>query len=458
MADLYRGYSEGLLADEEPTRFDDMYGTAATGLLFAPSAGISDLMGLAPNPAQQGEYLPSFGANIREGNYLDAGLQALGGAGDVMMAGGALFPPAAGVGALMKLPRAASVGLRAYHGSPYDFDRFDVGKIGTGEGAQAYGHGLYFAENKGVAKSYRDTLSRGRGAIKYDSAPVKDPRRVDDELTNFEMALDKVAGEMAYFDQPPKNTIERIIKRHEEDINKYSSIVEKYDDTEVEELLLKSLERDLKAYKSLDPEKFTRGTMYEVNIKADPSDMIDYDLPLSQQPKVLKGIDDAHGDPDIIIAQAGLDPETATGGQLVHALSGFGQGVAGQKAASDWLAKAGVSGIKFFSSNSRNTAGGELIDVVKGDDGFRAKVAVDNRAGGLGGSGRVVTTSQPYKTEQEARDWAEQATKNQERNYVVFDDSMIDILRKYGLLAPLVGAGAVTATGGRSDQQGEGIL
>jgi hypothetical protein len=113
MVDLYRGYSEGLLADEEPTRFNDMYGTAATGLLLAPSAGISDLMGMAPNPARQGEYLPSFGANIREGNYLDAGLQALGGAGDVMMAGGALFPPAAAAGALMKAPRAASVASRS---------------------------------------------------------------------------------------------------------------------------------------------------------------------------------------------------------------------------------------------------------------------------------------------------------------------------------------------------------
>jgi len=109
MADLYRGYSEGLLADEDPTRFADMYGTAATGLLLAPSAGISDIMGLAPDPARQGEYLPSFGANIREGNYLEAALQALGGAGDVMQAGGVLFPPLAAAGTAMKLPRAAGV-------------------------------------------------------------------------------------------------------------------------------------------------------------------------------------------------------------------------------------------------------------------------------------------------------------------------------------------------------------
>lgn len=61
------------------------------------------------------------------------------------------------------LPRLASQApppvIRAYHGSPYDFDRFDASKIGTGEGAQAYGHGLYFADEEDVAKHYRDTLS-----------------------------------------------------------------------------------------------------------------------------------------------------------------------------------------------------------------------------------------------------------------------------------------------------------
>ena len=46
------------------------------------------------------------------------------------------------------LTQEAKAGIRAYHGSPHDFDRFDMSKIGTGEGAQAYGHGLYFAENE----------------------------------------------------------------------------------------------------------------------------------------------------------------------------------------------------------------------------------------------------------------------------------------------------------------------
>jgi hypothetical protein len=59
-----------------------------------------------------------------------------------------------------------------YHGSPHDFPvvqegeaiyplgKFDLSKIGTGEGAQAFGYGLYKAENEGVARSYRDALSR----------------------------------------------------------------------------------------------------------------------------------------------------------------------------------------------------------------------------------------------------------------------------------------------------------
>src|SRR5258705_5449124 len=50
-------------------------------------------------------------------------------------------------------------GIKAYHGSPHDFDRFDASKIGTGEGAQSYGHGLYFAENEGIARGYRNKLS-----------------------------------------------------------------------------------------------------------------------------------------------------------------------------------------------------------------------------------------------------------------------------------------------------------
>ena len=49
-------------------------------------------------------------------------------------------------------------GFTVYHGTPHKFTKFDSSKIGTGEGAQAYGHGLYFAENPETAGVYSRTL------------------------------------------------------------------------------------------------------------------------------------------------------------------------------------------------------------------------------------------------------------------------------------------------------------
>ena len=75
------------------------------------------------------------------------------------------------------LQRATNIALAAptvYHGSPHKFDAFDSSKIGTGEGAQAYGHGLYFAESPEVATSYAGA-NKGRAAAKdgwIDSLPA----------------------------------------------------------------------------------------------------------------------------------------------------------------------------------------------------------------------------------------------------------------------------------------------
>lgn len=53
--------------------------------------------------------------------------------------------------------------LTVYHGTPHKFEptpdnplgEFTASKIGTGEGAAAYGHGIYVAQNPSVAKSYK---------------------------------------------------------------------------------------------------------------------------------------------------------------------------------------------------------------------------------------------------------------------------------------------------------------
>ena len=54
--------------------------------------------------------------------------------------------------------------VAAYHGSR-DFDQFSMEHVGTGEGAQAFGWGLYFTDLKSVAKHYANKIGGRRGTI-----------------------------------------------------------------------------------------------------------------------------------------------------------------------------------------------------------------------------------------------------------------------------------------------------
>jgi len=82
------------------------YGTAVTGTSFFPGAGIVDAAGGAVDIT--GQPLPSFSENIREGQFTDAGLQALGVAGDVAMVAAPLtLGTSAVLGTALKAPRAA---------------------------------------------------------------------------------------------------------------------------------------------------------------------------------------------------------------------------------------------------------------------------------------------------------------------------------------------------------------
>jgi hypothetical protein len=75
----------------------------------------------------------------------------------------------------------------AYHGTPHRFDTFSLDAIGTGEGTQAYGWGLYFSSNKEVAKWYNKTLSNIGQDVEITDRPgrgngwveIKDPVNPD---------------------------------------------------------------------------------------------------------------------------------------------------------------------------------------------------------------------------------------------------------------------------------------
>jgi len=96
------------------------------------------------------------------------------------------------------------------HGSPYEFDKFLLEKIGTGEGQQAFGYGLYFTESSDIAKSYAKKLSDDKTGVVYtvkikdgvgkNWIPFRDPildgdlnkiKLTDQELKEYKDYLDK---------------------------------------------------------------------------------------------------------------------------------------------------------------------------------------------------------------------------------------------------------------------------
>ena len=152
--------------------------------------------------------------------------------------------------------------IKAYHGSPHSFDAFDMSKIGTGEGAQAFGHGLYFAGNEGVARSYRDALTP-----RATTVPPADNGRIS--RTRHSRRIPKMQGDMNLS-----------VRNTEGSTSTY------YDPKD----LLKAMGKNFVGPDALPPSLKTAieqhapiGSMYEVNINADPEHFLHWDKPMSQQ-------------------------------------------------------------------------------------------------------------------------------------------------------------------------------
>jgi hypothetical protein len=281
-----------------------------------------------------------------------------------------------------EIAQAVKQGIRAFHGSPYDFERFDLSKIGSGEGAQAYGHGLYFAEHPQVAEEYKEAL---RGGFKWtvDGEPVNDP----DKQSAINSILWATPGSPSPVNNPIKVTPEILARAKARHLQKLGVSP---DATEY-----------LKEFEGLEGKTVgaerPRGHGYEVNIAADPEHFLDWDRPLSEQPAIAEKLGGAHG--------------PITGEGLLKLLGD-------REHAAEYLRSKGIPGIRYLDQGSRDL--GKVEETIDGKFGV-----FDSR--GL----RAV-----YPTKQEA----EAATKGTS-NYVVFDDSLISILKKYGL-AGLIAAGA----------------
>lgn len=69
----------------------------------------------------------------------------------------------------------------AFHGSPHNFDEFSTDKIGSGEGAQAFGYGLYFTEDRDIAEYYRKGISVQK-SLENENIPLE----VEKELNRLD--------------------------------------------------------------------------------------------------------------------------------------------------------------------------------------------------------------------------------------------------------------------------------
>ena len=66
------------------------------------------------------------------------------------------------------LPQGVKMQVDAWHGSPYEFDKFQTAFMGKGEGVQAFGWGLYFSDLEGIARGYANRLTK-KGLLIVDN-------------------------------------------------------------------------------------------------------------------------------------------------------------------------------------------------------------------------------------------------------------------------------------------------
>jgi hypothetical protein len=257
--------------------------------------------------------------------------------------------------------------LKAFHGTPHTFDKFDSSKIGTGEGAQAYGHGLYFAEREGVARSYRDRLSGRTGieSMKIDGADVK----LDTESKQW-------LGGMLYEDS--KNLRDATDGNgvfsgdaldHWKDVLKKD--LTQATDPDGRKLTPKDRADTRDTIAFLDSLYGKRiefpdmGRLYEVRINADAWQFLDWDKPLAQQPETVRKAIESHpafveplsSAPDNFMRNAVRDAETAAS-----------------------LREAGIVGIRYLDAVSRGAGDGTAnIVVFPGNEHLVEIVAVDGK-------------------------------------------------------------------------------
>jgi hypothetical protein len=345
----------------------------------------------------------------------DPNSQVLGIAAPVEVPGG-VSPITQAINAIAKrIPNP----IKAFHGSPHDFDQFSLSKIGTGEGAQAFGHGGYFGEAPDTGRSYRDSVGAAHagGARTYDPELKVGGKRIEDVYASLESAAARMPIEKAQGQYDRLALLEDL--GHDGDV---LAVRERIKQGAYSPEAVAWFEKEVAP-------KFTRkGRLYEVNIHADPEQMLDWDKPLSQQSEAVRKALKAEDAPQL---QSRLDEIRAQS----EAMSKDRLPDNRMRDERGWHAlmdEADTIQSKLKRMESGAAAYEHAVDLA--DTGKRGTMTYKER--------RAVASENLRKAGIPGIKYLDGASRSAgegSRNYVIFDDKLIEIVKKYGI------AGAVSA-------------
>ncbi len=177
----------------------------------------------------------------------------------------------------------------AWHGSPFDFDSFDLRKIGAGEGNQAHGWGLYFAKNKKISEAYKSVFGYKGLSINIDDKHYTQNEEGDFVENNKEVE----------YGSPLSYALNQLIASEGDKkaaIKELRDNAKRRENSEIESAKTQS-EAFLKAADLLEKAKnvntFTGGKLYQVEVPENDV-LLDEQKPFSEQPeKVKRGIEQA---------------------------------------------------------------------------------------------------------------------------------------------------------------------
>ncbi len=344
-----------------------------------------------------------------------------------------------GAGVIPLIPAASQVRktIKAYHGSPHDFDEFSTDAIGTGEGAQAYGHGLYFAENEKVAKEYRDQLTKRD--IDYEEwlmGKYKEAERNED-YSRMEMY------ERAMMHDTPAD---------------FRDTASDLDYDEDYRGLAEEIAEEIEEYGP------NLGRMYEVELSVSDKELLDWDNPVVSQSEDVrsalkkakdrfktkltdadkKALDELMADyssEDLEkIAREGEEiAKTTTGREEMNDLtsaikSNFNQRLSEINTRMSQISKEidDISiGYRNFSS-ANEQRGSELLQ--KYDDLMAEKMSMNKIFPSIAAK---VLNEEGIKGVKYADAFTRHKPTGKTFNYVIFDDRVIDIAKKYSVAVPI---------------------